>query len=64
MQEYFDDNTLWQLETELHLMWVESEEGREWANKWLQDLAAVEVPSEVFQEMEPVELIEFQGEME
>lgn len=63
MEDYFDDNTLWQLETELHLMWVESDEGREWANKWLQDLAAAEVPTEEFQ-MEPVELIEFQGEME
>ena len=62
MEDYFDDNTLWQLESELHLMWVESDEGREWANKWLQDLAAVEVPTEEFQ-MEPVELIEFQGEM-
>lgn len=59
----YDDNTMWQLETELHLMWVESEEGREWANKWLQDLAAAEVPTEEFQ-MEPVELIEFQGEMQ
>ena len=63
MEDYFDDNTLWQLESELHLMWVESDEGREWANKWLQDLAAVEVPTEEFQ-MEPVELIEFQGEMQ
>ena len=62
MEDYFDDNTLWQLEAELHLMWVESDEGREWANKWLQDLAAAEVPTEEFQ-MEPVELIEFQGEM-
>ena len=62
MEDYFDDNTLWQLESELHLMWVESDEGREWANKWLQDLAAAEVPTEEFQ-MEPVELIEFQGEM-
>ena len=63
MEDYFDDNTLWQLESELHLMWVESDEGREWANKWLQDLAAVEVPTEEFQ-MEPVELIEIQGEMQ
>ena len=62
MQDYYDDNSMWQLETELHLMWVESEEGREWANKWLQDLGAAEVPMEVYQAMEPVELIEFQGE--
>jgi hypothetical protein len=62
MEEY-DDNTLWQLESELHLMWVESDEGREWANKWLQDLAAVEVPTEVYTGSEPVELIEFQGEL-
>lgn len=62
--EDYDDNTLWQLETELHLMWVESDEGREWANKWLQDLAAVEVPNEVYTGSEPVESFQFQGEMQ
>lgn len=61
--EDYDDNSLWQFETEMHLMWVDSEEGREWANKWLQDLGAVEVPNEVYTGSEPVELIQFQGEM-
>jgi len=59
----FDDDTLWQLETELHLMWVESDEGREWANKWLQDLGAVEVPKEVYTGSEALESFQFQGEM-
>lgn len=50
MQDYYDDDSaLWQFETEMHLIWVESEEGREWANKWLQDLTAAEVPSEYYE---------------
>ena len=47
MQDY-DDGDFWVLEQELHLQWVDSEEGMEWANKWLQDLGAVEVPTEVY----------------
>lgn len=47
---YDDDNSSqWQLESELHLMWVDSEEGIEWANKWLNELTAQELPSEYYE---------------
>ena len=61
MQDY-DDGDFWVLEQELHLQWVDSEEGREWANRWLKELGAEEVPPEVYAAYEPVELIRFQGE--
>lgn len=49
ISEGWDSREAWAYEQQLHLMWVESEEGIDWANKWLKDLGAVEVPSEVFQ---------------
>jgi hypothetical protein len=50
MHDYddYDDGDFWSLEQELHYCWVNSVEGREWANKWLQDLGAIEVPSDVY----------------
>lgn len=43
----------WAYEYELMLEreFKESEEGIEWANAWIRDLLAVEVPTEVYNEM-------------
>lgn len=44
-----DDWLLWAEELALHEQWVCSDEGREWANRWLNDQQAQTIPSELFQ---------------
>lgn len=49
ISEGYDSRDHWAYEQEIYLMWLDSEEGIEWANKWLLELNAQEVPSEYFE---------------